>query len=522
MVARFLRLRVALVAAPLKNGFRNFFVASLWRILLLAGMVGVAWAPTALAKSDVLLLSQYDIAFVSMVLLAAFAVPLFVPRVTLDARLFQQYPLTPVKLFLTLLVTSPLSWLGFAGIVWVASFVWFRRAIIDWDAIAVTALILTVITIPVFARFAGTLGVLIFNSERLKSLQRGIGALLLIAVLPLIGLTALSVRGTGDTQQVTDAAEFFAWTPFGSTMSVIHDGGESSLGIMQLGIQIATLTLLVGGSISLTTAMLTRVDRPFAGAVMSSSTGWFEYLPSTPAMSVGARSLTYWVRDPRYLVSLAAIPMIPVLVLAVLMTAGVSLPILALIPLPLILIMVGWMLHNDIATDSTALWIHVVSGINGVQDRLGRTVPAFVLGIPVLLVGASVTVLILGDWRAFPGVIALGFVSLCASVGLSSVVSVLRPYPTSRPGESPFVQPAWQGAGAGIAQTVAFLGAVALVSPLLILMISVDVINLSIGATILAGAVVYGLVLFALGLLIGGWIYNRRSSELLAFTQIFD
>src|SRR5699024_3440883 len=139
-----------------------------------------------------------------------------------------------------------------------------------------------------------------------------------------------------------------------------------------------------------------------------------------------------------------------------------------------------------------------------------------------LLFGTSLTVLLLGNWSAFPAVFALGFVALASSTAISSVVSVLRPYPTSRPGESPFVQPAWQGAGSGLAQTLAFLGSVLLTLPIVWLVFPGESLGVGESFAIFGGALVYGAVLAVIGVLLGGWIYNRRESELLAFTQVFD
>src|SRR5699024_8728344 len=130
-----------------------------------------------------------------------------------------------------------------------------------------------------------------------------------------------------------------------------------------IGVTVATIALGVGAYLSLVTMAHSRVERPAPSASMSQSLGWFDYLPGNPAMSIGARALTYWMKDARYRVALAAIPIIPVLVLGVLRFAGVPFQDLALIPLPLMLIMVGWMIHNDIATDSTALWVHIASGV---------------------------------------------------------------------------------------------------------------------------------------------------------------
>ena len=523
MVARLLRLRVALALAPLRRGIRDSVFALVLRLLFIVLFAACAVLPVLLIADDPALLARYDIIFGSLVLLSACVVPLFAPKSILDARAFQQTPITPPKLAISLLVSSPATWPGVAVLVWLTTFVVLRRELLDWNLVSILSVVVLAVSVPVLARFSGALGVYLCRSPRLMHLQKGLGILLLIAALPVLALITVSLIRADNVGQLDDAADFLSWTPFGALFAAMHSSvAEPSASILQLGLHFALIAVLTGAIISLTTALLGKIDRPSEGAVMSNSLGWFDYLPMTPAMSIGARSLTYWMRDPRYLVSLIAIPLIPVLVLGVLMFAGISPAHLAIIPLPLVLMMIGWMIHNDVATDSTAMWIHVASGTTGRQDRVGRTVPVFVFGIPVLIIGSSVTVVVMGNWQAFPAVVAVGIVALSASTAISSVTSTVRPYPTTRPGESPFVQPAWQGAGAGLSQTIAFLGSVVLVGPVLWLLLAGPEIDLSSSFLILAGSLVYSAVLLIIGLMLGGAIFNRRSSELLAFMQVFD
>ena len=43
---------------------------------------------------------------------------------------------------------------------------------------------------------------------------------------------------------------------------------------------------------------------------------------------------------------------------------------------PWIALMSGWVLHDDLAYDSTALWMHLSAGVRGRDDRLGRMLAA--------------------------------------------------------------------------------------------------------------------------------------------------
>ena len=233
--------------------------------------------------------------------------------------------------------------------------------------------------------------------------------------------------------------------------------------------------------------------------------------------------MIYWLSDPRYRVSLIALPVIPFLVIAVLKFAGVdSLP-LSFLPLPIVLTMIAWMVHNDISNDSTAFWLHVASGIKGWQDRLGRLAPVFIFGLPILLVGSAVSVMISGAWQFLPSYLSLGFVALCASAAVSSVTAVLMPYPATRPDESPFVQPHWQGAGSGASQTISFIGAFVLILPIAWLIItSLESSHLDGQMAVLGAGAIYGVVLLLIGVGLGGLIFNYRSTKILSLLQVFD
>ena len=187
--------------------------------------------------------------------------------------------------------------------------------------------------------------------------------------------------------------------------------------------------------------------------------GWFAVAPGTPGGAVAARSLMYWLRDRRYIVNLLVIPVAAALTVVPLLIAGVPLEIVALVPVPFVALFLGWLPHNDLAYDSTAVWMHIASGVRGVSDRIGRLVPVLLIGIPLLAVLDSVRDLAarpLGaparDGRACARRCS------CAASGSRASRRSSRRTRSSRPGESPFQQPQRTGAGSAIAQGIVMLG----------------------------------------------------------------
>ncbi len=159
--------------------------------------------------------------------------------------------------------------------------------------------------------------------------------------------------------------------------------------------------------------LLTTTERP-ASVRERGGLGWFAVAPGTPGGAIAARSLVYWLRDRRYLVNLVVIPIAAAVTTVPLLIAGVPLEIVALVPVPFAALFLGWLPHNDVAYDSTAVWMHIASGVRGVSDRVGRLVPVLLVGIPLLAVAIPVAIGGIGRWAVLPALIGV-----CASLFLS-------------------------------------------------------------------------------------------------------
>ena len=114
--------------------------------------------------------------------------------------------------------------------------------------------------------------------------------------------------------------------------------------------------------------MLTTPQRE-AGARDYAGLGWFGRMPGTPAGAIAARSITYWLRDARYRVALVIVPIVPTVMILILLVGGVPGRFLVLLPVPIMCFFLAWStVHNDVAYDNSAIWLHVVSE----HSRLGR------------------------------------------------------------------------------------------------------------------------------------------------------
>jgi len=247
--------------------------------------------------------------------------------------------------------------------------------------------------------------------------------------------------------------------------------------------------------------------------------GWFDRMPHGATGAVAARGITYWFRDARYWVSFIMVPIAPLLVMIPLALAGVPQFYLWLIPVPLICLFLGWSLHNDVAYDSTAIWLHVASGVRGTSDRVGRLVPVLIAGILVIGLGSAVTVFILNDWRLLPSLLGISTALLLGGLGIGSVTSARLPYPVVKPGDSPFQQPQSSGTITAIVQSLAMFGALLIALPAGVFGALGLFVDPAWHAAAFAAGVGLGVLVLAFGVWQGGRVFDARGPEMLAAAQ---
>src|SRR5690606_35376801 len=202
---------------------------------------------------------------------------------------------------------------------------------------------------------------------------------------------------------------------FGARFSEILDvnAGDLSTGLARLAIRAGTVLVFAVLWFVIARVSIQRIDRPIDESSARQGLGWFERFAARPAPVIAARQITYWTRDPRYRIALLALPIAPIAVVIAFLVAGADLYLAAVLPLPIFMLLLGWSQHNDIAMDSTAIWEHVASGIKGRADRAGRLAPIMLFGVPIAVIGSSLTVTFMGDWRVLPAVLGMNLGVLC-------------------------------------------------------------------------------------------------------------
>jgi ABC-2 type transport system permease protein len=438
---------------------------------------------------------------------------------TLDPRKFALFGIPTTRLAAALAAASfisiPTIVVTIMAVAQVAT--WSRGALPV--LLAIVAAVLIVVTCVMSARISTSIAAFLLSTRRAREATGIVGVIALVCLSPAI-FALVSVDWADRGLEVLAAiARVVAWTPLGAAWAIPADAaaGDTGGAFVKLLIALGWIVLLLVAWRTLVGLMLTTPQRQ-ASAKTYSGLGWFGVFPGTPTGVIAARSVTYWLRDSRYGTSLIVIPLIPFFMVVALSIAGLPAQQLALLPLPIMCLFLSWSVHNDVAFDNTAVWLHVSASTKGRADRWGRLAPALIVGIPLVGVGAVISAAVYGDWAVFPSLVGVGASILFTGLGLSSIMSARFPYPAVRPGDSPFAQPQ-SGSPAGLIQSVSIFAILVLSSPALV----AAALGLMEGgrwplASLGAGVVVGLLVLFA-GVEIGGRVFERRGPQILAFAS---
>jgi ABC-2 type transport system permease protein len=537
VVAELLRLKVRLLASAFRTPVTAAW-ASLGIVLAGAG-VAVLWGGAAFATElDPVTLHRVVVVIGAMVSLGAFFVPLVVVRTQLlHPRALWLFGLGRFSIAGAVLLTTLVGPVLLLVPMALAPLqVWTGQA----AATAALSVLLILIEGVFAARVGVALGSLLLHRRALSTLVRIVAALLLVGgltviVAHLIPTLAQQLPGSWwplvlgvvvATAPLRDPAITEALTrlPIGAFWRTpSHQAaGETALVEQDLwlgGLAIGALALVWIVSLAFLLRPTRRIPQKRAARVP----GWFRRLPSTPTGAVAARSFTYWARDPRYRAAVVVLPVVPVVTLLAMWLGGIPFPIAALVPLPLVVLLIAWgTLHNDVAYDSTAMWTHLAANTRGTHDRIGRMLPVLALGLPVVVVGAPLTAWAHGDWSVTPAVFGVSVAILLGGIGVSSLISARFPYPATRPGDAAFQQPQVPGAsGSGIQfwsiVLILLVASPAIAAGVFHLLHLPEVGNAPWTWVALAAGCFAGALLLVIGIRVGGRSFDRRAPELLEF-----
>jgi len=545
MVATLLSLKFRLTIAELKRSVARlvlWILLGLYALSLVGGLLVALGFASTVVKGHEGLVNSLTVVAGSVLVLGWTFLPLvfFGSDQTLDPARFVQFPLAGRELAPGLVLAGIMGLPGFfTALVCVGSALpWLGTPLVL--VVGVIGGILGFFMAQIGCRLATTLLSGTLSSRKGRDLTGVIG-LIVILVLSM-GLYAISLVGgflssePGRWNQMLTVSKtlgnVLAMTPLGAPWALGGDAGQGHWGMAAVHLVLTVVYLGLGmwaygavldrALLATTRVVVTRAMTKGDAIAKAANWKWAKG-GLIPVAAITVRALRYWRRDPRYLGTIPAILIMPILFTLM----GLTMPMMAgdgeTVPgwvvtgivafgLGMTALLTGFSLSTDVAFDSTAWWIHLASGVKGWQDRLGRVIGEAVWAIPLLLViGIVVPVIMDAPGRIVPVLAAMASLYL-SSLGVSSVCSALIIYPVALPGESPLKMKT----GMMGSQMLSQMGCM-IVSGLLGLPVCVWAIFATgwQAWVALLVAVVWGAGILILGVVLGGKVMDSRGPAIL-------
>lgn len=359
-------------------------------------------------------------------------------------------------------------------------------------------------------------------AERLAG-QRRIGEILTLLLLGLMMLTGpiltgllSGVQSLGD--RLYSVADVVAWTPLGALWAIPAEisNGNALVAAARAAVVVATFMVLLwlwGSALEKSTEQATGSVRSGGARHGATGAGLFDRLPAKPWAAVAARSLIYWVKDPRYSGSLVVVPFM--LVLFWFTSAGGGGGML-LFAGPFVGFLMAYTISGDVAYDHKGFGLHILAGVSGWADRLGRVVGMLLPGVILTALSVVLSLVFSGRWELLAALIGTSTLALLGGAGISSVISARYTYPVPLPGQSPFKTPQGFTFLNILAQGAAMLVMGIMTLPAIIpFSVQLFTGSMAAGVVSLVIGVVLGPALCAGGIWLGGKWLEARAPELL-------
>lgn len=440
---------------------------------------------------------------------------------TVDAEKLSPFPLTDTQVRLALTATGVT---GIPGIVTTLAAVSTVLLWTRWPVAAVVAVpcaLLAVLTCVLATRAMAALSTGLGGNRRGRELVGTLVLLLVIFIGPILSFTLSALSGAADLfGQLGRAGAVLGWSPLGAAWAVPGDIAAGSWGtaVAKSVIALATAAALW---VVWSRAMDRRTSAPARTATRAVAQGALALFGRMPTGGVGAtwaRSLTGWLRDPRYLRQLLVVPLFPVLFA---FTGGVDGFFFIATP-ALVALVLCMASYADISYDGTAFASVLATGIRGRDDRLGRILGAATVGIPLLVIISVVTSAISGRMSHLPALLGASLGLLLVGYGVTAVSSALIVSPVAAAGDSPFKTVPGQTFVNGLLVFVVMGACLVLGAPAIVLAVSAMVtgaplwgwLSVLVGLGVGCGAVIAGVAL-------GGRTLDRTGPDLLARIRAF-
>lgn len=539
MVAAILSLRLTVTIHQLRREW--------WRILVLVGAAiwTLSLLPTVEYTSITLAKRQFDVradayaAIIAILVVGWVIVPILIAGIddSLDPARFASLGVAarrimpgltvsafltiPSVFFLTTLLVFSTSWLPDGG---------------DVFAVALAGSVLTLATMILSARVSVMWTARLLQSRRSRNVAFATGV---VGIFSIAVLAAILIEGGLETFLEYYARPILRYLRLTPVAAPVGAAGAASTGdwvgvswrlaasavwvvLLWLVWRINVAHVLVnpvakgGGAKARDDSMLATARR--AERRRGQKAWWPVRTPqeaSTRAVvAVRTRALRYWFTDPRYVAAIVSVLVFPILFFFLVYPAFGS-PTAVIVAVPILLAgTIGWGRHNDVAFDSSALWLDIVAGRLGRANMWGRTTATLAWAVPVTVAGAIAAVTVSGRPSLAPGVFGACAGVLGTSLGVSAVTSVVLPYRAPAPGENPFSAQVGSLGASLLAQVISSMAAWIVAAPVVLPLVAALVWDPVWGWVGLATGTATGILVLILGVRWAGSLYDGRSGKL--------
>jgi ABC-2 type transport system permease protein len=388
----------------------------------------------------------------------------------LDPGRFALYPVSAKRLLPGLLVA------GFFGLGGVCTVIAGYGFVVAWSqsvASAVAALVGVALglTFCVVASRALT-SVLSELFRRRKARDITMVAMLLVILAGSFGLQMLPTLADGDLDLdrmlgwVNSIASVIALTPFGWPWALPAHVAAGEWGIaaaLSAGMLVLIAALLLVWQHQIALGLVRPLESGGSGEKIKGSALIDRLFPANPAGAVAKRSMRYWRRDPRRLMGIVAVLIVPLaacIPIVMMQRQGERQPgdpsvLTVLTYLPALL---GWMTATmsvtDISYDGSALGQQIVAGVSGRNDRLGRAWSTLVIVVPMQLSYILAVFVYSGQWAQLPNVLGVCVAMVLGGVGVGSWAGAMWQMPQRPAGQSNFARGSSATAGGFVGSMV--------------------------------------------------------------------
>ncbi|WP_223587053.1 hypothetical protein [Microbacterium sp. OVT16B] len=297
--------------------------------------------------------------------------------------------------------------------------------------------------------------------RRTRDLVVTLGVLLAASSGLLINLALSAFRQMGDVGSAfSGAADALAWTPLAAVFGVpaaLVDGDIGTAGLRML-IALTTVVVFWFAARALLAARLVAPIQGSGGGRVRSGGLVDRMLPATAVGAIAARTLRYFRRDPRQVINVVMMLLLPAILIGVVFMNGLQDeqigfgPVITLVP-AINALMIGTIMQMAIAYDNDAVAMHILTGVSGTVDRFGRLLGFAIIAVPLTLVLCVASCVLAGRIDLLPG-------SLGAALGLGAVSAGAGAWAGSfLPGRAPAPEanPFGRGSSGGVQSLIAMM-----------------------------------------------------------------